>query len=185
MKIVVSFEKKSNCRMSGKCHITSGYAQLIKIKEMKTKEINTGKATILLVNLPKGAKNPVLMGKDGMSLKRIYFELKGKESFVKFPKIGINSYALGFADQITEEQAMEVVEHSIFDSDYKCATDKLNSLLKANSVVTVNPHEKPVFKPKFVGDMPDKDYSYQKRLKQYEQAESKLWENLFVLVKVD
>ena len=37
---------------------------------MKQLEINTGKATILLVNLPKGAKNPVLMGKDGFVFSR-------------------------------------------------------------------------------------------------------------------
>ena len=160
---------------------------------MKQLEINTGKATILLVNLPKGAKNPVLMGKDGMSLKRIYFELKGKESFVEFPKIGINSYALGFADQITEEQAMEVVEHSIFDSDYKCttnkATDKLNSLLKTNGVVTVNPYgSEPPHNYGLLNLYPTgdelMDLSFQDALR-WQTAQSQLWENVFVLVKVD
>jgi hypothetical protein len=155
---------------------------------LKTKQINTGKATILTVELPKGVSNLRID---------------------KFPRAGnwltdcdskeLNAWKVnlpqgnwkspGFADQITEEQAMEVVEHNIFDSDYKCATDKLNSLLKANAVVTVNPYgSEPPHNYGLLHLYPTgdelMDLSFQDALR-WQTAQSQLWENVYILVKVD
>jgi len=169
---------------------------------LKTKQINTGKATILAVELPKGVSNLRID---------------------KFPRAGnwltdcdskeLNAWKVnlpqgnwkspGFADQITEEQAMEVVDGSfcttngcVLYEDYEnendihlTALDSFNSLLKTNGVVTVNPYgSEPPHNYGLLHLYPTRDelmdLSFQDALR-WQTAQSQLWENVYILVKVD
>lgn len=176
---------------------------------MKQLEINTGKETILAVELPKGVKNLRIdkFPRSGNWL--IDCDSKELNAWkVKLPKG--NWKPLGFADKLSEMELIDVVDerggvyfdyennqHIPYDFNkwvyfFFNRLDSFNSLLKANGVVTVNPCNKPnkqaekyfKFPTKSVWESTFNKAEYEKDLSRWQQAESQLWENVFILVKI-
>lgn len=175
---------------------------------LKTKTINTGKATILVVDLPKGATNLVVkdaikLGENHSIYPSIHYSFEG-DKIIMLPMC--NWKLLGFANSITESDAWQIIpdpkdeccgcNHPVTNQccgnkipEYDNAINELNSLLKANGVFTVNPYSKePPHNYGLLHLYPtnDKimDLSFQDAIR-WQQAQSQLWENVFILVKVD
>ena len=136
---------------------------------MKTKQIQTGKATILVVDLPKGAKSF-----SNLVCGQLAYWLNDNPKFYKLPEG--NWKLLGFADQLTEEQLDNVVSDLFLTNN---SVEQLKLLLKVNGIVTVNPYENIDPKIKFNhNDMVENELSMK-----YKQAESELWVNPAILLK--
>jgi hypothetical protein len=166
---------------------------------MKQLQINTGKATILAVELPKGAKNLVVkdavkLGENHSIYPTIHYSFEGDKVIV-LPQG--NWKPLGFADEIKKDQldlfidnltkgsSLNLYRNYKYDIPQPVAftftdiTDSFNSLLKANGVVSVNPlgtHDQHCSTASEAGD-----YGYLSR--EWQQAESELWTNPVILLK--
>lgn len=110
---------------------------------MRTKQINTGKAEILLVELPEGASNPILKPN---SCEIWYSNSLGGYGFSKV--LEGNWSILSRADEVTEEQAEKIVEDygdGYFpypnEESTPCDTplESLEYLLESNDVYWDNP----------------------------------------------
>jgi len=162
---------------------------------LKTKQIQTGKATILAVELPKGVKEVKISGLNWLCEPS---DDIGWYPFLKLPQG--NWKPLWFADQLSEMELIDVVDerggvyfdyennqHIPYDFNkwvyfFFNRLDSFSSLLKANGVVVVNPYEKPdcdncICDGMFI-------HECMEELNLYQQAESQLWENVFILVKI-
>lgn len=165
---------------------------------LKTKTINTGKATILVVDLPKGAN--ILWIRENFI--RIEFKPTQKSFFHEQNiKIPYGKWKpIGFADQLTESDAWQIIpdpkneccgcNHPVTNQccgnkvpEYDSAIQEINSLLKANGIVTVNPYEK----PEDCGENCGCDGMFilecSDEFNRWQQAESELWTNPAILIK--
>lgn len=149
---------------------------------MKTKLIQTGKATILVVDLPKGAKDIYLGNVDDFANDEDfhivpnlnYTSSNGISHAIPLPEIKWS--ILGFADQLTEEQIINlyVIPNDlprIYEFHYQ---HFFNSLLKSNGIVTVNP---PIAS---IGEEFEQENTVE-----WQQAQQELWTNPVVLLKND
>jgi hypothetical protein len=163
---------------------------------MKKLKINTGKATILAVELPKDATD-VTIGTNCLGFKsEKYTGNKDTNGF--FPAI----IGLGFGKDwkvLTPDEYKNVVQcvlkkgqfsnHDewrdyadtdvLYGKTFDNAKDSFNSLLRANGVVTVNPYDH------LKAPTSNNDKIGLQNYNQWQQTESQLWENVYILVKVD
>lgn len=157
---------------------------------MKTKEITTRKATILVVYLPEGATG--LIVNDGNIIVAIKY-LAAMD--IKIPDG--NWQHLGQLSDITEEQWKDVVEDSkcfvtdeigyidYLNDDQLCPLAKKSglSLLKANGVLLENTITKPV---KYKGDDFFKHQAkqmYDFAINRWQQAQEQVWKNVHIFIK--
>ena len=132
---------------------------------MKTKTINTGKATILVVDLPEYIKSKVIYTPypDGMYW---FTDCDSMRSFkAKLPEG--NWKLLGFESNINEEKAFEIFKAPMF------SLFEFYKLLKSNGIVTVNPYGSPDGK------------AWKDNIEQWQQTQQELWTNPVILLKQD
>jgi hypothetical protein len=126
------------------------------------KQINTGVAEIIAVKVQEGAREfkvfhderPYLSFFDGYTTPRIY--------------LPCDAEIVGISDQLTEEQAREVMpqmQDSGYPFEKQEATETLADFMQANGCYSVNPYgEMPVNKDFYWGYLAD--------LEQWQQAEA-------------
>ncbi|MGJ1432871.1 hypothetical protein ACR79M_14950 [Sphingobacterium spiritivorum] len=151
---------------------------------MKQKQITTGKATIVVVDMPEGSFDPII--EDCMLKYYVDKHIEGTGSVwhTKFP-FG-NYKPLGLPSWITEDQWKEIVDlhysHLGFDDyDSDCEFNVLNtatesglSLLRANGVVLENP----VTVDLSGNNELNCDYA------EWQTFESQIWKNPYIFIKV-
>jgi hypothetical protein len=165
---------------------------------MKQLEINFGKATILASGLPKGAK-VLWLRKSILTIEFVREkEVMPHQKNIHLPYNGMG--VLGFLNDLTEEQAMSVVEcaptplgNAFIGAEidgilmYSRALTALDSLLQSKGVITVNPYgSEPPHNYGLLHLYPTgdelMDLSFQDALR-WQTAQSQLWENVLILVK--
>lgn len=148
---------------------------------MKQQTITIGNRTILVLDLPKGVRTFEYIFISG-------FFIYTYNDVVHSHIIGTDLEPLGFISEFTEEQAMMIYEdRSRVEFDEQQISDYLEQLvfdIQSNGILTVNQYLKPEFRPNFVGHNPENDYSFQMLFKQWQTAQSQLWENIVMLEKV-
>ena len=163
---------------------------------LKTKTIKTDKATLLLVEMPEGAKFIRIETNQAVVPygQEVNYEVPAtKESYGYEETEGFalpegNWQLLGRIPVITEEQADKVIDKSIHTGlyahyvngipvniyCYKESSDSLYSLLQANDIYFENPYKDPGLIPSYELDV-------------YREAQPKVWdkERTYLFIKVD